>query len=533
MKIHLDIPDNNHNSKRLVMKKIINNLLSGINYLIIQREKKNINELRYHIGEFISSFYIDNKKIIKTHTDEITEMVKSFYITNSFDSTTIDSEKFKKLTAWNKILTAVSDSLNNKYGGDGYGLSNLNYMQQFYRKYRNSPEMLGKALKLDWSHNIALLKDKLNEDERSYYLNRAISERWSVKEIEQQIKDDNFDNFLNEIEQNSYKFNIRDLRIKNYKSLVNIEITEPSKLLVFAGANASGKSNIFEAVEFLMHAAMTTGAIVFDIFGGVKSVINYKAQTYKDESLEIFLNLSFGDKKHNTSFGLKYDIQNEKLIREFTGIKNLDERIVNSFSRIFIDNYKRAENKLKIYNKLWIDAANLSSILKTILDDGMKKSEIIEWIKILIPEIESVSVEKDLGGKEELMIVEKSYPDKPFTGNLISEGTYSIIALLTLFYQTDQPQFVCIEEPETGLNPAVLRELIPFLREMTEKYHHHIWITTHSTSLVSELSENELIIVNKKNGETQTNQCKEEDFEKMRPDEAWMSNMLKGGGLPW
>jgi hypothetical protein len=39
--------------------------------------------------------------------------------------------------------------------------------------------------------------------------------------------------------------------------------------------------------------------------------------------------------------------------------------------------------------------------------------------------------------------------------------------------------------------------------------------------------------VNKKKGATQTNRCKEGDFEKMRPDEAWLSNMLKGGGLPW
>jgi len=364
-------------------------------------------------------------------------------------------------------------------------------------------------------------------------LNRALSENWSVKELERQIKNESFDNFLNEIEQSNYQFNIQELKIKNYKSLVNIDILEPSKLLVFAGANASGKSNIFEAVEFLMHAAMTTGTIVFDIFGGSENVVNFKAQEQKNELFEIELSLSFGDNKHNIGFGLKYDIQDKQLIREFTGIKKLDEAIINSFSRIFIDNYKRAENKLKIYNKLWIDAANLSSILKTILEDEKKKSEIIEWIQILIPEIESVSVEKDLGGKEELIIIEKSFPDKPFAGNLISEGTHNIIALLALFYQTNQSQFVCIEEPETGLNPAILSELIPFFHEMTEKYHHHIWITTHSASLVAELSEKELIIVNKKNGETQTNQCKEGDFEKMRPDEAWMSNMLKGGGLPW
>ena len=485
------------------MEKLINNLLSGIEKLLTQFKDKNNNELRYNIGEFTVSFNIENKKAIKERT------------------------------TWNKLLTSVSNKLNKKYGGNGYGTTNLNYMQQFYRKYRNSPEMLEKALKLDWSHNIALLKDKLNEDERNYYLNRAITDKWSIKEVERQIKNESFDSFLNEIEQTNYQYDIRSLQIKNYKSLVNIKVSDTSKLLVFAGANASGKSNIFEAIEFLMHTTMTTGTIVFDIFGGAENIVNYNASDHQNELLEIILNLSFGKNKHKIDFGLKYDIQNKKLIRDFTGIQKLDDRIINSFSRIFIDNYKRAENKLKIYNKLWINAANLSSILKTIFEDNKKKDDVIEWIQILIPEIENISVKKDFAGREEIMITEKSYPNKPFTGKLISEGTYNIIALLALFYQTTDPQFICIEEPETGLNPAILSELIPFFREMTEKYHHHIWITTHSASLVSELTEKELIIVNKKNGETLINKCKEGDFEKMRPDEAWLSNMLKGGGLPW
>ena len=72
-----------------------------------------------------------------------------------------------------------------------------------------------------------------------------------------------------------------------------------------------------------------------------------------------------------------------------------------------------------------------------------------------------------------------------------------------------------------------------FFREMTKKYHHHIWLTTHSVSLVSELVEEELIIINKKDGVTHANPCEPGDFEEMNPGEAWMSNMLKGGGLPW
>lgn len=457
------------------------------------------NKMRFTIGEYLSKF--------------VTDRIKPGQI--------------------DAFIKEVSSELAKTYKDSGLSHTNLNYIRKFHKEYRNQPDLAEKAFELSWSHNIALLKDNINDDERGYYLNRAIAEEWTVKEIERQIKDNSYNSFLNEIEQNSYQFSIKALRIKNYKSLENIKISDPSNLLVFAGANASGKSNIIEALEFLIHTAMTTGTIAFDIFGGAENIVNYNASKQNGSLLEINLDLSFGNNQNNIRFGLRYDIQNKQLTREFTGIKKLDERIVKSFSRIFIDNYKRAENKLKIYNKLWIDAENLSSILKIILEDREKKKEIIEWIQILIPEVERVSVEKDYSGKEELRVFEKSYPDKSFSGNLISEGTRNIIALLSLVYQTDKPQFICIEEPEAGLNPAVLSELIPFFREMADRYQHQIWITTHSASVVAELSEHELIIVNKQKGVTQTNQCKEGDFEKMRPDEAWLSNMLKGGGLPW
>jgi predicted ATPase len=443
-----------------------------------------------------------------------------------------------KGTAWDKIKTAISDWLNKLYSEDGYSITNLGYMLQFYRKYRNSPESLEQAYRLEWSHNIVLLKDKLNDDERIYYIRNAINEKLSVKELEKRIKDETYDDFLNAVKQNNYHYHIEKITIRNYKSLVKVIIDSPSRLLVFAGANATGKSSIFESIEFLMHTAMIKGDIAFDIFGGVERIVNFSAQRNKQaENTTLVINLELSFRNHegkfSTSFGLDYDIKNKKLIKKSTNIPLLDNRIIESFSRIFIDNTKRSENKIKVYNKLWLDSTNLSKILKPVLENEKKRLEIFEWLQALIPEVEKIIVENDLTGKEEIQVIEKSYPERPFVGNLISEGTYNIIALLALFYQSDEPQFICLEEPETGLNPAILKELVSFFREMGEKYKHNIWITTHSTTLVSELIEEELIIVNKKNGETHIYQCKPGDFEGLRPDEAWMSNMLKGGGLPW
>jgi predicted ATPase len=520
------------------MKKLLEELFSNIEALIERTNDIKNNMLRYQIGEAITTFYISHKEEITKKEKSFDKEIIEFYDSKYLSKKGLDIEKYKKLSSWDKIKIALSEALTNKDGGDGYSTTNLAYMQQFYKKYRNSPDSLERALQLDWTHNVSLLKDKLNDDERRYYLKRAIAEKWTVKELERQVGDEAYDVFLRTIEQSAYKFKINKVEINNYKSLIDFKIDNPSQFLVFAGANAAGKSSIFEAIEFLMHSAMTIGNIALDIFGGPDKIVNFKAQSNsgsKDSILSVSLDLSFGDSgnNQNISFGLYYDYTKDQITKEFTGIPSLDTRIIESFSHIFIDNQKRAENKIKHYDKLWLDGSNTSKILKSILSNDTKKSEVLEWLQILIPELETIKVEKDLSGKEELQVIEKAFPDKPFTGSLISEGTFNIIALLTLFYQSDEPQFICIEEPETGLNPAILKEIVPFFREMTQKYHHHIWVTTHSVSLVSELVEEELVIVNKKDGNTLIHPCKPGDFEEMKPDEAWMSNMLKGGGLPW
>jgi len=160
------------------MQEIIKEFVKGFKELI---EVSNIdlsdkaesnyssNKLRFIMGEYITKFIIDNVAL-----GEIDNFLKG---------------------ASNE-LTKIS-----KYSGLSH--TSFNYIRKFYKQYRNQPELKEKAFELGWSHNIVLLKDKLNDDERNYYLNRAIAEDWSVKELELQIKDESFDNFLNEIEQDN------------------------------------------------------------------------------------------------------------------------------------------------------------------------------------------------------------------------------------------------------------------------------------------------------------------------------------------
>jgi len=129
------------------------------------------------------------------------------------------------------------------------------------------------------------------------------------------------------------------------------------------------------------------------------------------------------------------------------------------------------------------------------------------------------------------LIYQKHY-ERPFNKELISDGTYNIIALLTAIYQSDEPQFLCIEEPENGLNPYVIRKLVDFFRNACAEKGHYIWLNTHSQTLVECLQPEEVIVVDKINGETQIKQIKGMNLHGLDMAEVWLSGAL-GGGTPW
>ncbi|MFC0183735.1 AAA family ATPase [Pseudarcicella hirudinis] len=204
-----------------------------------------------------------------------------------------------------------------------------------------------------------------------------------------------------------------------------------------------------------------------------------------------------------------------------------------SFKRLFIKNTEKQKMNFSDDYNLSFSGNNLEKVLKRILLDKFKNEEISEWLDLFIPGFERVEVVSgNLSNTDTLLIYEKGI-ERPFTKDLISDGTYNILALLTAVYQSDESQFLCIEEPENGLNPKVIKELVGLFRYACKEKGHYIWLNTHSQSLVSVLEPKEIILVNKKNGSTELKQLKKDlNLYGLPMDEAWLSNAL-GGGLPW
>jgi predicted ATPase len=329
---------------------------------------------------------------------------------------------------------------------------------------------------------------------------------------------------------------IKSLNIKNFKSIVDITINEPNPFTVFVGPNGSGKSNIFEALE----AIFLPSDISFDLLGGVKKIRN---RNNSSQNISLFISFEPIDNQR-LDISVKNEDSNQikkwwiNAIPPFKNDENREsykERLIeraSNFSRIFIENSKLNKLKLDTDRLLSLDCSNLEKVLKRLLEEEFKREEITDWLSLFIPEFDKIEVQKrPHSSKEDLLIYQKHF-DEPFDRELISDGTYNIIALLTAVYQSEEPQFLCIEEPENGLHPFVIRKLVDFFRHACEDKGHYIWLNTHSQTLVECLTANEVIVVDKVEGETRTNQLKGTNLHGLDMAEYWLSGAT-GGGTPW
>lgn len=341
---------------------------------------------------------------------------------------------------------------------------------------------------------------------------------------------------------------INSLQIKNFKSIVDVTIKEPNPFSVFIGPNASGKSNLFEAIEFFNYQRNLSDDNV-RIFGGIESIEPFKNQEKGisnrisifcifNENFESYFNANFSKSKGDTFTYLNF--LNEQLIKPMEQYEIDDKKyflnesyiqFYNNYSKIFPSNKKAEKIEFNDDSKLSAACGNLEKVLRRVLSNESVREEIIEWLQLLIPGFENIEVAKSsLSDNVDVAIYEKG-TKKPFGKNLISDGTYNILCLLTALYQSDKPQFLCIEEPENGLNPKVIKELVTLIRQKCEEGN-FIWLNTHSQTLVSQLTEKEIIVVDKIDGETQIKQFPDGYAMGLPLDEAWFSNVL-GGGNPW
>ncbi len=113
----------------------------------------------------------------------------------------------------------------------------------------------------------------------------------------------------------------------------------------------------------------------------------------------------------------------------------------------------------------------------------------------LIPHFSDVDVQPTGIGQHALRFQDR-WSGTWYTPQQISDGSILILAFLGLQYQERRPSLVCVDEPERGLHPYLLGELIRHLRALATGAgggpSTQVVLATHSAELLDHLEPREV-----------------------------------------
>jgi predicted ATPase len=178
------------------------------------------------------------------------------------------------------------------------------------------------------------------------------------------------------------------------------------------------------------------------------------------------------------------------------------------------------------------DASNLGLVLNDLQHRGLKP-RLIELLKTFSETIEDVTV-RVYGGTAQVYIHEGGL-SSPVPASRLSDGALRYLCLLCILCHPSPPPLVCIEEPEMGEHPDIIRTIAGLLVEASERT--QLIVTTHSDHLVSALASTPeaVFVCEKEEGATRLTQLDGKRLEKWLDSyslgELWMSGEI--GGTRW
>ena len=184
------------------------------------------------------------------------------------------------------------------------------------------------------------------------------------------------------------------------------------------------------------------------------------------------------------------------------------------------------------HEQLHGDAGNLAAFLLKMRDTHASfYDRIIKTVRLAAPYFGDFDLKEVAPGQTQLLWKER-YSDLIFYPHQLSDGSIRFICLAALLLQPNPPSTVIIDEPELGLHPYALELIAGLFREAAARC--QLIVSTQSRPLVDELEPKDLIVVDRKDGETEFSRPDSAELEQWLEDyslgELWGKNVL--GGRP-
>ncbi|MFN8437099.1 MAG: AAA family ATPase [Cytophagales bacterium] len=136
------------------------------------------------------------------------------------------------------------------------------------------------------------------------------------------------------------------------------------------------------------------------------------------------------------------------------------------------------------------DGSNLVSFLFN-LGQNYKKvyAQLEKDLEACVGDLVSISTPTDPQNPTELKIKFFDKNDNAYWADEVSEGVLYFLALLCIIHQPNPPKLLLLEEPEKGIHPVRLQEVMNFVFKLAEDKDIQVIMTSHSPLLLEEFKD--------------------------------------------
>ncbi len=347
-------------------------------------------------------------------------------------------------------------------------------------------------------------------------------------------------------------------------SIRRLHDLEMGDLTVLIGQNGAGKSNFVAFFDFLRELVEGRLQVWVGKRGGSDRILSFGIK----ETKKIRACVAFGANQYE--FSLMPTADERLLFREevlwydkepfYLPVRAYESQLkadVDTGSRLRADYIYEAISDWRVYHfhdtsnsagvkrkgalhdKRYLrrDASNLAAFLFELRKRHLDTyNQIRKTVQLAIPFFDDFALRpEEVGTEDELIRLDwqQKGSDYPFLPSQLSDGSLRFICLVTALMQPDPPATIIIDEPELGMHPHAIVLLGALIRSASKRM--QVIVSTQSVALVDEFDPENLLIVERKDGETVFCRKTEDELslwlEEHTLGDLWTMNVL-GGRLP-
>lgn len=355
---------------------------------------------------------------------------------------------------------------------------------------------------------------------------------------------------------------IRNISIRGYKSIRELEDLALGNLNVLIGANGAGKSNFISFFRLL--ARLMAGELNYYVAktGGPDALLHYGRKRTPQMSAEMY----FGSNGYK--FALEPTLSNtlifvwEQFYWAYNGYTfslgsghaethsgsgkhaKVASYVVPSVRSWIVYHFHDTSDTAPmkqpcaLNDNAWLrpDGANLAAYLYRLREQFPEHyRRIVDTVQLVAPFFADFQLRPNPLDPNSIQLEWNEIgSDFPFLGHHLSDGSLRFICLATVLLQPDKlmPATILFDEPELGLHPYAIELLASLMHQAAVK--HQLIVSTQSVELLNQFAPEQVIVVDRENDQSTFKRLDPEKLsvwlDEYSLGDMWKQNML--GGRP-